>query len=1285
MSAEESDDEIPDSGAVFTFGKSKFAENIPSKFWLKNDKPVHIVCGDEHTAVVTGNGKLYMFGSNNWGQLGLKSGNTITKPTCVKALKSEKVKFAACGRNHTLVYTDRGSVYAAGGNSEGQLGLGHTEETTGFKEITFFTNQYKIKQLSAGSNTSAALTVDGKLFMWGDNSEGQIGQANEANASAPRQVDVKKPISCVSCGYYHSALVTKDGELYTFGEPENGKLGLSSKQLKNNKVPQLVPGISVKVIMVACGGGHTVALTENEVCTFGLGQYGQLGHGTFIFETSEPKTVDALKRHKVCSIACGENHTAVVTDRGLLYTFGDGRHGKLGLGEENFTNQFTPTLCTNFLKFTVLSVSCGGCHMLVFAIPRPKGSEEIEIDDLKENCLTVPHSELGGDSSPPSPLQRTLSARHRRREREMSPEQNSLLTRTLPAIGANLLNSSMPITSKTIPSRLPSMNHHSAKANASLILEPKSDAKSDVKKQMIDQVKDISMDEDSENESHHGGLGDTIDPLNMTHMMNLNPANKSLELSQVAKRKKNHINLKMKSDDKGGHIKTYQIDKQTCAKSKRGSFKGETGMSERPGHSSISGHKETSSSSSDPSDDKSETVKQYMKSRLKKAAAAGRLQFAASQASLDHQRYQNREEKGNSHSKTVHHDKSGCVQGAEKKLNARKEKSGRNVKSDPENVVTSPETLPKAKSAGNRKSVSDQNNKGMSKTEQSKTNGTLYVKSSQGEKDSHLSKRDRFMKQTAIISLSSSSSEELRNGYSDYALRTQSRREATAVRKGYQSEHENNSSNERMKKRELEGKVDESEIEPREMSHKRNNVIVVQSGRNQSTKGNGTGVKAKQVESLPLGGQKSRHEKACTKGKIKQNGSKEVDGDHGGEKSKGEACTGESENKTESEEDSEDGNVTGNKEMYADVEGHDTKNEEEVETGDEEKEHKEEETGKNEVKEEQNEDEVGDSEDEGEENQDGALENEEGAEESTDENTEEDKDSKDEEMEDGAMEDKAGEEREGDGDGEEEEEDEGEDIKNDEDEDEEEGEEENEEECEEEENEEECEEEDQEAGEEEDQEEGEEEAEEEGEEEAEEEDEEEAEEEGEEEAEEEGEEEAEEEGEEEAEEEGEEEAEEEGEEEAEEEGEEEAEEEGEEEAEEEGEEEAEEEGEEEDEEKEDEEEGEEEGEEESDAEDEGEGEEDDEEEEEQGDEGPENEEEGTETEGGEDDESEIEKKTPKDENKKMQLKKSSEGERKKENMQRSKQKMHSKQHVIHEMQKSEQFWNTVLPHYLTLK
>uniref|UniRef100_UPI002FCE203B X-linked retinitis pigmentosa GTPase regulator isoform 14 n=1 Tax=Mus musculus TaxID=10090 RepID=UPI002FCE203B len=258
----ESESLVPDTGAVFTFGKTKFAENIPSKFWFKNDIPICLSCGDEHTAIVTGNNKLYMFGSNNWGQLGLGSKAAIIKPTCIKALKPEKVKLAACGRNHTLVSTDTGGVYAAGGNNEGQLGLGDTDDRDTFHQIVFFTPADTIKQLSAGANTSAALTEDGKLFMWGDNSEGQIGLEDKSNVCIPHEVTVGKPISWISCGYYHSAFVTMDGELYTFGEPENGKLGLPNELLMNHRSPQRVLGIPERVIQVACGGGHTVVLTD---------------------------------------------------------------------------------------------------------------------------------------------------------------------------------------------------------------------------------------------------------------------------------------------------------------------------------------------------------------------------------------------------------------------------------------------------------------------------------------------------------------------------------------------------------------------------------------------------------------------------------------------------------------------------------------------------------------------------------------------------------------------------------------------------------------------------------------------------------------------------------------------------------------------------------------------------------------------------------------------------------------------------------------------------------------
>nr|XP_014343477.1 PREDICTED: X-linked retinitis pigmentosa GTPase regulator [Latimeria chalumnae] len=502
--AAEAEDEIPDSGAIFTFGKSKFAENIPSKFWLKNDKPLYISCGDEHTALVTGNGKLYMFGSNNWGQLGLGTKTTVNKPTCVKALKSEKVKLVACGRSHTLTYT---------------------------------------------------VSVDGKLFMWGDNSEGQIGLGEKSNVCVPHLVDIRKQISWVSCGYYHSALVTAGGELYTFGESENGKLGLPSEKLENTRVPKRVPEISGKVILVACGGGHTVALTDHNLYTFGLGQFGQLGHGTLIFESHKPKVVEQLQNRNVQFVECGENHTAVITDNGLLYTFGDGRHGKLGLGDENFTNQFKPTLCPRFIKYIVQSVACGGCHMLVLARPRFHGSEEdiLHKDDVNKNPLTDTNSELIWNPSMPGVLQRTLSARGRRREREQSLSQSNWRTRTLPPLGAEHSSSSSLFTNHTVPSTVLSDVHgidfpefRAANQNETSTVP----SRTGMKNKGSAATEKKPAEENSDDEIDGKGLGDTMDLLNVTHVMSLNPTDKTLILSPVHKEKKKSKNEK--GHGKGG-------------------------------------------------------------------------------------------------------------------------------------------------------------------------------------------------------------------------------------------------------------------------------------------------------------------------------------------------------------------------------------------------------------------------------------------------------------------------------------------------------------------------------------------------------------------------------------------------------------------------------------------------------------------------------------------------------------------------------------------------------------
>ncbi|XP_072116582.1 X-linked retinitis pigmentosa GTPase regulator isoform X2 [Mobula birostris] len=526
-------EDVPDSGAVFTFGKSKFSDNVPSKFWLKNDKAVAISCGDEHTALITENGKLYVFGSNNWGQLGLGTKNTVNKPTCVKALKSERVKLAACGRSHTLVWTEQGNIYAAGDNSEGQLGLGTNEERTAFQRVEYFRDKQKIKQLSAGSNISAALTEDGNLFMWGDNSEGQIGLDSESSVSLPHQVDVGKPVSWVSCGYYHSALVTGDGQLYTFGESDNGKLGLSLDQPINHRIPQLVNNIPGKVIQVSCGGGHTIVLTEEDVYAFGFGQFGQLGHGTFIFESSLPKVIEILKKKNTQFISCGENHTAVVTGNGLLYTFGDGRHGKLGLGEENFTNQFKPTLCTRFLKLAVKSVACGGCHMLVLATPRPKDSENvmIESDDLNKNYLTDTYSMTMGDLSTASTFHRSLS--------ERSPEQFGQMVHTLPPIGTSFVKS-FHTGSRTIPG-VKDIEKELIASKPTINVQLYNESPLSNTDNEIRDVQESLNEVESEEESDKG-LGDTIDPLNMTHTMMMNPKDKTLTLSPVHKERVTSVN-----------------------------------------------------------------------------------------------------------------------------------------------------------------------------------------------------------------------------------------------------------------------------------------------------------------------------------------------------------------------------------------------------------------------------------------------------------------------------------------------------------------------------------------------------------------------------------------------------------------------------------------------------------------------------------------------------------------------------------------------------------------------
>ena len=136
--------------------------------------------------------------------------------------------------------------------------------------------------------------------------------------------------------------------------------------------------------------------------SFGLSSHGQLGLGNKVLESALPQLVASLEPLTVSAVSCGENHSLVTTASGQLYTFGDGRHGKLCLDLDTLTNHFSPTHVERFRGsfrhhnylylyltlcylsgFRVSKAGCGGCHTMILGVPRPLDEPRQEQQELK--------------------------------------------------------------------------------------------------------------------------------------------------------------------------------------------------------------------------------------------------------------------------------------------------------------------------------------------------------------------------------------------------------------------------------------------------------------------------------------------------------------------------------------------------------------------------------------------------------------------------------------------------------------------------------------------------------------------------------------------------------------------------------------------------------------------------------------------------------------------------------------------------------------------------------------
>ena len=122
------------------------------------------------------------------------------------------------GGSHSATVTKDGSLYMWGWNFHGQLGDGTT--TDRYTPVKIMDN---VASVSLGGYHSAAITKDSNLYMWGGNGNGQLGDGITTNRNTP--VKIMDNVASVSLGGYHSAAITKNGSLYTWGYNEYGQLG----------------------------------------------------------------------------------------------------------------------------------------------------------------------------------------------------------------------------------------------------------------------------------------------------------------------------------------------------------------------------------------------------------------------------------------------------------------------------------------------------------------------------------------------------------------------------------------------------------------------------------------------------------------------------------------------------------------------------------------------------------------------------------------------------------------------------------------------------------------------------------------------------------------------------------------------------------------------------------------------------------------------------------------------------------------------------------------------------
>ena len=284
------------------------------------------------------------------GNFGPASNETSHEYSIINALKFQpKFIQVSAGYGHTVAIADDGRLWAWGDNYSGKLGDGTNTSIKTPKQIN---TSRKFTQVSAGYSFTVAIDDGGNLWTWGWNGGGQLGDGTNEAKNAPVQIAPGRKFVQISAGTAHTVAIDSGGNLWTWGMNNFGQLGDGTNTDRNEPV-QIQPG--VKFIQVAAGSDQTLAIADdNRLWTWGRNDYGQLGDGT---NTDRTKPVRIMPDVKFTQVAAGDYHTVAIDGDDSLWTWGANSEGQLGDGTN--TERNVPAQIPIKTKFIQISAGWG--------------------------------------------------------------------------------------------------------------------------------------------------------------------------------------------------------------------------------------------------------------------------------------------------------------------------------------------------------------------------------------------------------------------------------------------------------------------------------------------------------------------------------------------------------------------------------------------------------------------------------------------------------------------------------------------------------------------------------------------------------------------------------------------------------------------------------------------------------------------------------------------------------------------------------------------------------------